>query len=184
MYKRQVDGGADGTEGVSAGDGAVPEGADARSVVDAGAKRRDLEPALAYALRHVGDPYRLGGRGPGRWDCSGLVQEAYRRAGVRLPRLAADQYRATRRVPRDALRRGDLLFWSANGRASGVHHVAIYLGGGRYVEAARPGTKVRVSSLSSYKAQLYGRVARPGSSGRGLYGEGDVTCSGEGEGCG
>ncbi|GHG70087.1 C40 family peptidase [Streptomyces griseocarneus] len=119
-----------------------------------------LEPALVFALRHVGDPYALGGVGPRRWDCSGLVQRAYARAGIRLPRLAADQYRATLRIPRAALRRGDLVFWSGNGAASGVHHVAIYLGDGRYVEAARPGTKVRISTFAHYNPHMYGRVTR------------------------
>ncbi|WP_157868685.1 C40 family peptidase [Streptomyces caatingaensis] len=122
---------------------------------------RRLEAAVAYAVAHIGDPYALGGRGPHRWDCSGLVQEAYRRAGVRLPRVAADQYRATARVPRRSLRRGDLVFWSSDGRASGVHHVAIYLGGERYVEAARPGTKVRISTFSRNRPRLYGRVRLP-----------------------
>ncbi|GHF36566.1 hypothetical protein GCM10010218_17620 [Streptomyces mashuensis] len=117
-------------------------------------------PAVNYALRHVGDPYVYGGTGPRRWDCSGLVQQAYRRAGVRLPRLAADQYRATRRIPRASLRRGDLVFWSSDGAASGVHHVAIYLGGGRYVEAAHGGTRVRVSSFKRYDAHMYGRVGK------------------------
>ncbi|WP_372407861.1 NlpC/P60 family protein [Streptomyces luteireticuli] len=124
--------------------------------------RGGLEAAVAYAVAHIGDPYALGGHGPHRWDCSGLVQEAYRRAGARLPRIAADQYRATARIPRSALRRGDLVFWSSDGRASGVHHVAIYLGGGRYLEAARPGTKVRISTFSRYSPNLYGRVRLPG----------------------
>ncbi|MBH1932889.1 C40 family peptidase [Streptomyces sp. AV19] len=122
---------------------------------------KGVEAAVAYAVAHIGDPYALGGRGPHRWDCSGLVQEAYRRAGVRLPRIAADQYRATVRIPRSALRRGDLVFWSSDGRASGVHHVAIYLGGGRYLEAARPGTKVRISAFSRYSPNLYGRARPP-----------------------
>ncbi|MFI1971746.1 hypothetical protein BLA24_19925 [Streptomyces cinnamoneus] len=153
---------------VIAGSGAVAVAAESpvpapgrRPGVSAG-RRGGPEPAVAYALRHVGDPYQYGGRGPRRWDCSGLVQQSYRRAGVRLPRLAADQYRATRRVPRAQLRRGDLLFWSGNGRASGVHHVAIYLGGRRYVEAAHAGTKVRVSSFAKHNARMFGRVARPG----------------------
>lgn len=131
----------------------VAEAADAPDEVAA----RDLERAIAFALRQIGEPYGYGGDGPQRWDCSGLVQQAYRRAGIRLPRVAADQYRATRRIPRGALRRGDLVFWSTNGRASGVHHVAIYVGGGRYIEAARPGTRVRVSDFSFYDAHMYGR---------------------------
>ncbi|MFC5720410.1 NlpC/P60 family protein, partial [Streptomyces gamaensis] len=121
-------------------------------------RRADLEPAVLYALAHLGDAFRMGGAGPRWWDCSGLVQQAYRRAGVRLPRVAADQYRAVRRIPRTALRRGDLVFWSRNGRASGVHHVAIYLGQGRYIEAPHPGRNVRVSTFSRYRPNLYGRI--------------------------
>ncbi|MEU5049930.1 C40 family peptidase [Streptomyces sp. NPDC021096] len=136
-----------------------PEGPEAAEAADASDEvaARDLERAIAFALRQIGEPYGYGGDGPQRWDCSGLVQQAYRRAGIRLPRVAADQYRATLRIPRSALRRGDLVFWSTNGRASGVHHVAIYVGGGRYIEAARPGTKVRVSDFSFYDAHMYGR---------------------------
>ncbi|UQI43553.1 NlpC/P60 family protein [Streptomyces sp. HU2014] len=118
----------------------------------------DLEAAISFALAHIGDPYVLGGTGPRRWDCSGLIQQAYRRAGVRLPRIAADQYRATVRITRSALRRGDLVFWTNNGRISGIHHAAIYLGGGRYIEAPRPGRKVRISTFSYYNPNLYGRV--------------------------
>lgn len=140
-----------GTEAPAAGSDAV----------GAAAAAKGLEAAVAYALAHIGDVYALGGTGPHRWDCSGLVQVAYRRAGARLPRIAADQYRATARIPRTSLRRGDLVFWSRNGRASGVHHVAIYLGGNRYLEAARPGTKVRISTFARYKPNLYGRVRLP-----------------------
>ncbi|MFF4531971.1 C40 family peptidase [Streptomyces sp. NPDC001407] len=122
------------------------------------AGRRDLEPAIAFAMAHIGDPYVLGGVGPHRWDCSGLIQKAYRKAGARLPRIAADQYRATARIPRSALRRGDIVFWSSNGKASGVHHAAIYLGGKRYIEAPRPGKKVRISTFAHYNPNLYGRV--------------------------
>ncbi|MFF7729664.1 C40 family peptidase [Streptomyces sp. NPDC008001] len=117
-----------------------------------------LEPAIRFAMGHLGDPFVMGGDGPRRWDCSGLVQQAYRRAGVRLPRVAADQYRATKRISRRSLRRGDLVFWSGDGRASGVHHVALYLGGERYIEAPRRGLKVRISSFSHYRPNLYGRV--------------------------
>ncbi|MBC2877792.1 MULTISPECIES: C40 family peptidase [Streptomyces] len=136
-------------------------GADAMDDMGAAAVAKGLEAAVVYALAHIGDAYALGGTGPHRWDCSGLVQVAYRRAGVRLPRIAADQYRATARIPRTSLRRGDLVFWSRNGRASGVHHVAIYLGDSRYLEAARPGTKVRISTFARYKPNLYGRVRLP-----------------------
>ncbi|MFI1678973.1 C40 family peptidase [Streptomyces sp. NPDC020607] len=121
-------------------------------------RRHGTEAAVSYAMRHLGDPYVWGGNGPHGWDCSGLVMAAYRQAGIALPRVADAQYRATQPVSRGQLRRGDLVFWSSDGSASGVHHVAIYLGGGQYLEAPRPGRNVRVSSFGWYAPNLYGRV--------------------------
>ncbi|WP_055551628.1 C40 family peptidase [Streptomyces kanamyceticus] len=120
--------------------------------------RHGTEAAISYAMSHLGDPYVWGGNGPHGWDCSGLVMAAYRQAGVSLPRVADAQYRATRSLSRGELRRGDLVFWSGNGSSSGIHHVAIYLGGGQYLEAPRPGKSVRISSFSWYNPNMYGRV--------------------------
>ncbi|MEU7642656.1 C40 family peptidase [Streptomyces sp. NPDC039016] len=116
------------------------------------------ETAIGYALAQVGKPYVWGGNGPNSFDCSGLVQQAYRRAGIQLPRVAADQYAATTRITSGQLRRGDLIFWSNSGRASGINHVAIYLGGGTYVEAPKPGVNVRTATLrSGYYPTHFGR---------------------------
>ncbi|MFF2195407.1 C40 family peptidase [Streptomyces sp. NPDC058157] len=120
--------------------------------------RYGTEAAIAFATNHLGDPYVWGGDGPQGWDCSGLVRAAYRSAGISLPRVADDQYRATTAISRSELRRGDLVFWSSDGRASGIHHVAIYLGDDQYLEAPRPGRNVRISSFSSYTPNMYGRV--------------------------
>ncbi|MFF0292959.1 C40 family peptidase [Kitasatospora sp. NPDC004614] len=117
-----------------------------------------VEAAVSYALAQVGKPYVWGGNGPNGFDCSGLVQQAFRRAGVSTPRVADDQYRASTPITSKQLKRGDLIFWSGNGRVSGIHHVAIYLGDGTYVEAPRPGKDVRVSRLSSgYYPDFFGR---------------------------
>ncbi|MEU9042595.1 MULTISPECIES: C40 family peptidase [unclassified Kitasatospora] len=116
------------------------------------------ETAVDYALAQLGKPYVWGGNGPSGYDCSGLVQQAYRRAGISLPRVADDQYAATTPISAGQLRRGDLVFWSDSGRASGIHHVGIYLGGGTFVEAPRPGRTVRVSTLNSgYYPTHFGR---------------------------
>src|SRR5690348_3159590 len=48
--------------------------------------------AVAVAKKQVGDPYRYGATGPGSFDCSGLVQYAWKKAGVKLPRVAASQF--------------------------------------------------------------------------------------------
>ncbi|GLW68835.1 hypothetical protein Kpho02_11340 [Kitasatospora phosalacinea] len=117
-----------------------------------------VEAAVSYALAQLGKPYVWGGNGPNGFDCSGLVQQAFRRAGIATPRVADDQYRAATPISSGQLQRGDLVFWSSNGRVSGIHHVAIYLGDGTYVEAPRPGKDVRVSRLNSgYYPDFFGR---------------------------
>ncbi|MFJ7250018.1 C40 family peptidase [Kitasatospora sp. NPDC098652] len=109
----------------------------------------DVETAVEYALAQLGKPFRTAGNGPDGYDCSGLVQQSFRRGGIDLPRVANDQYAATTPIKASQLRRGDLLFWSPDGTARGIQHVAIYLGDNRYVEAARPGTLIRISTISS-----------------------------------
>src|SRR5699024_4789922 len=98
--------------------------------------------ALDWARTQVGKPYVWGAAGPNGYDCSGLTQTAFSRAGVSLPRTTRDQYAATTRVPVDALQPGDLIFYSSNGAASGIYHVAIYAGGGMRVHAPEPGRNV------------------------------------------
>ncbi|MFE7028832.1 C40 family peptidase [Streptomyces sp. NPDC057621] len=88
------------------------------------------------------------------FDCSGLTQYAYAKAGIRLPRTAAAQAGVGRRIPADrgtgALRPGDLVFYAtAPGRDQTIYHVGIYLGSGQMVNAARPGTVVRLDAVSA-----------------------------------
>ncbi|MFE5300706.1 C40 family peptidase [Streptomyces sp. NPDC056632] len=99
------------------------------------------EVAVRTALAQRGKPYVWGATGPGSFDCSGLVQYAYARAGIRLPRVTWDQIRAGRRVPLSAVRAGDLVFYRE------ASHVGMSIGGGRIVHAPRPGTRVRTADL-------------------------------------
>ncbi|MER6396900.1 C40 family peptidase [Kitasatospora sp. NPDC001603] len=133
------------TGGTGGGSDPAPD----RPAAGSGPSSRSTQSAIDYALAQLGKPYVWGGDGPSGFDCSGLVQQAYRRSGISLPRVADDQYAATTPITAGQLHRGDLLFWSDSGRASGIHHVGIYLGGGKFVEAPRPGKTVRVSTLSS-----------------------------------
>jgi len=89
------------------------------------------ETATRFALAQVGDRYVWGARGPFSWDCSSLVQAAWRRAGKWIPRLTWQQIRIGKRVSRSNLRRGDLVFTSPG-------HVQLYVGKGYIVEAANP----------------------------------------------
>ncbi|MBL1120266.1 bifunctional lytic transglycosylase/C40 family peptidase [Streptomyces sp. 110] len=127
---------------------------------------------LAAALSQRGKPYSWGGgsvNGPSHgiccspggssgehirgFDCSGLASYAYAQAGITLPRTAAAQAGVGRRIPASAgvkaLRPGDLVFFGYVPTADGtIHHVGIYLGNGKMINALRPGTKVRVDPVS------------------------------------
>jgi cell wall-associated NlpC family hydrolase len=88
------------------------------------------------------------------FDCSGLTTYAYARAGIRLPRVAADQAGAGQRIPAGlgtrALKPGDLVFYAyAPGHDSTIYHVGIYAGGGQMINAARPGTVVRLDAVNA-----------------------------------
>ncbi|WP_431934737.1 NlpC/P60 family protein [Micromonospora sp. RP3T] len=104
--------------------------------------------AVRYALAQLGDPYLWAAEGPDRFDCSGLMLAAYQSAGYRgLPRVSRDQYYATRSrtVSPTALLPGDLLFFASGGSWSSIHHVAMYIGNGKMVEAPRTGDVVKIS---------------------------------------
>ena len=107
--------------------------------------------AVAYARAQVGKPYAWGTEGPGAFDCSGLAWAAWRHAGLGWERMtAADQWHALRgrSVRRGALRPGDLVFFAYRpGDWRSVHHVAVYVGGGRMVEAPHSGALVRLASV-------------------------------------
>ncbi|MFD9408438.1 NlpC/P60 family protein [Streptomyces sp. NPDC059989] len=100
--------------------------------------------AVAFAHSAIGKPYVWGATGPGSFDCSGLTQAAWRAAGVSLPRTTYTQINAGRRVSRDQLAPGDLVFFY-----SGVTHVGLYVGGGQMIHAPRPGSTVRVAPVDS-----------------------------------
>jgi cell wall-associated NlpC family hydrolase len=115
--------------------------------------------AAKVALGAVGVPYSWGGSSPSNgFDCSGLVYWAYSRLGVSVPHSSYALYGVGRRVPRSALRAGDVLFFS------GLGHVGLYVGRGRMVHAPQSGRNVEVVRLrgSNYGLRLVGarRITR------------------------
>jgi cell wall-associated NlpC family hydrolase len=110
---------------------------------------------IATASEAMGRPYEFGGTGENGegFDCSGLIQYAYGRHGIDLPRRSTDQAREGRKVDRKLalLKPGDLLTFSNRGGA--VTHVGLYTGGGRFIHSATRG--VQVSTLSA--EDPYGR---------------------------
>ena len=138
----------------------------------------DAAAVIAQTQRWIGTPYSWGGGtldGPGRgiccspngtdarsivgFDCSSLVRFAFHHgAGINLPRVSSQQYAATagRTVVRGdpdpaVLQPGDLLFW---GRSAGsIHHVAVYVGGGKMIHAPRSGSSVHIRDV--YDSDFY-----------------------------
>ncbi|MGA4850747.1 NlpC/P60 family protein [Streptomyces sp. G5(2025)] len=98
--------------------------------------------AVSYAYKAIGSPYVWGATGPSAFDCSGLVQAAYRSAGVSLPRTTYAQIAAGERIPRSALRPGDLVFFY-----SGISHVGMYVGNGQMIHAPNPSASVRLAPI-------------------------------------
>lgn len=96
------------------------------------------------ALQMVGVPYRYGGQSPAGFDCSGLVQYAYRNAGLSVPRTAREQLAASRPVAIADMQPGDLLFF----RSKDWSHVGIWVGEGRFVHAPATGRTVSLAEFS------------------------------------
>jgi cell wall-associated NlpC family hydrolase len=104
--------------------------------------------ALKYALKQIGDIYVWAAAGPTRWDCSGLTMRAYQAAGVSLPHSSRVQVKYGKSISYGSVKPGDLLFFGKP-----ISHVSIYMGGGKMVQAPRPGKKVEVVKLT----KMFGR---------------------------
>ncbi|MFI6977577.1 NlpC/P60 family protein [Embleya sp. NPDC050154] len=100
--------------------------------------------AVAFAKAQIGKPYVYGATGPNAYDCSGLVQAAYKSAGISLPRVTNDQFAADTRVSVANLQPGDLVFFY-----SGISHVGIYIGDGKMVHAPNPRKSVEIASINT-----------------------------------
>lgn len=123
----------------------------------------DSAPALGslaadQALAMVGKPYRHGGNTPKGFDCSGLVQYSYGRVGVNLPHGTRHLLQTSRPISRNNLQRGDLVFFTQEGKKSS--HVAMYLGGGRFVHSPSSGKNVHVAGFNDPYWQRHFTEAR------------------------
>jgi cell wall-associated NlpC family hydrolase len=107
--------------------------------------------AIEYVIRRggsqLGVPYSWGGgNAAGKSvgiDCSGFTRYAFAGVGVQIPKYSGDQYNTGRAISPSQAKRGDLIFWGPGGS----QHVAIYLGGGKMLEASGSAERVTVSPL-------------------------------------
>ncbi|MER6314455.1 NlpC/P60 family protein [Streptomyces sp. NPDC001581] len=116
--------------------------------------------AVAWALAQKGGWYQLGGDctdalGPKsqHWcDCSSLMQQAYKAAGINIPRVTFDQINLPIQVGLDSPKPGDLVFNAgSDGSAASPGHVGMYIGSGLLIESPRTGVRTRIVSYSSWR---------------------------------
>jgi cell wall-associated NlpC family hydrolase len=132
---------------------ATPKKAVAAPTVPA-ASGSKVAAVLRYAYSQLGKPYRYGAAGNATFDCSGLSMRAWEAAGVSLSHNAAAQYDSTKHVSRANLQPGDLVYFGFP-----IHHVGIYIGGGKMIEAPYTGADVRITSFG-YRDD-YAGASRP-----------------------
>lgn len=110
--------------------------------------------AAVMAVRQaLGRPYVWGASGPSGFDCSGLMQWAYARAGVSLPRTSQAQRYAGRMVPLSEARPGDLVAYRAD-----ASHIGMYVGNGQVIHAPYPGAPVRYDPVGMMPVSSVTRV--------------------------
>ena len=123
--------------------------------------------AVSFALAQLGKPYVFGAEGPNSYDCSGLMQAAWAKAGVTIPRVTTDQVHAGIAVPNTAaMQPGDLIFIpGSDGTAQQPGHVGMYIGVGEYarqwlIQAPHTGDTVKITSVNSWSSQIVA-IRRP-----------------------
>jgi cell wall-associated NlpC family hydrolase len=110
--------------------------------------------ALRYAMSKLGSPYVWGAAGPSTFDCSGLTMWAYKQVGINLPHYTGSQWNAGTHVPESQMQPGDLIFFYSD-----LHHMGMYVGGGKMIHAPHTGDVVRIASLSGRPIAGVVRVA-------------------------
>ncbi len=116
---------------------------------------------VVNAMTFLGVPYKRGGtNADSGFDCSGFVRAIFEQtAGLVLPRRAREQAAASEKIDRADLQPGDLVFFNTMRRA--FSHVGIYVGEGKFIHSPKPGSEVRVESMSvSYWARRFDGARR------------------------
>jgi hypothetical protein len=110
---------------------------------------------VRYAEKFIGVRYVYGGSTPSSgFDCSGLVRYVYQHFGISLPHSSWGDMVRGKRVARNHLLPGDVLFFDGGG------HVGIYIGNGRFIHAPHTGTVVRLQTLAGWYSGLYDGAVR------------------------
>jgi cell wall-associated NlpC family hydrolase len=125
------------------------------AVSHATAVARRQAKVVRFARHYLGIRYVYGGTSPrSGFDCSGFTRFVYAHFGITLPHYSGAQFGMGRRVSRQGLRPGDLLFFD------GLGHVGMYVGNGRFIHAPHTGTRVSIDTLSGWYSGRYDGARR------------------------
>lgn len=118
---------------------------------------------ISVAKQKLGDRYVWGATGKrNTFDCSGFTSYVYRKNGISIPRTSRNQSKFGKFIPRDQLKKGDLIFFDTSKHRKGyVNHVGIYLGNGKFIHASSARKKVVITRLANFYAQRYKGARRP-----------------------
>lgn len=110
---------------------------------------------MELATKHLGTPYRYGGKSPGGFDSSGFVKYNFSQVGINLPRIAAEQATMGTAVAKEELLPGDLVYFRCGG--GGIDHVGIYSGNNQFIHSSSPrsGGVIYSSLAEGYYARSY-----------------------------
>ncbi|MDO3411643.1 C40 family peptidase [Saccharibacillus sp. CPCC 101409] len=97
----------------------------------------------------LGLPYLWAGVSAYGFDCSGFTGALYGYYGISLPRDASEQFRAGTAVSKANMQPGDLMFFAHNNGKGGIHHVAMYIGGGKMMHSPKAGRTVEIIPIST-----------------------------------
>lgn len=101
---------------------------------------------LSVAREFLGIPYRFGGNTLKGIDCSAYVKKVFAMLNIDLPRSAREQFRVGRKISKDELVPGDMVFFKTY--AKYPSHVGIFIGDNKFIHASSKEKKVSISSLT------------------------------------
>jgi len=115
-----------------------------------GFKKHSNSYITKVAKAQLGKRYVWGGNGRRGFDCSGFTQKVFAKNGIYIPRNSWKQAKVGKKVSKNRLRKGDLIFFNSK-HHKGVNHVGIYLGHGKFIHASRFHKRIVISKFREYR---------------------------------
>lgn len=123
------------------------------SIKESNQNKREM--IVRYAKNFLNKKYRFGIQDPYYgFDCSAFSQYVYKQAGINIPRTASEQYNKSKKINKNELEPGDLIFFNING--GNISHVGIFIGDDKFIHSPSTGKNIRIDSINnSYWEKVY-----------------------------